>query len=42
MKVVDRLVNDIKLPNIGNLIRLHQIVIKELRIANENSYPHII
>lgn len=43
MKVINRLIRDVGLGNIGNVLRLHQIVLKELRICNdENSYADIM
>ena len=37
MKVITRLISDVGLTIISNPLRLHQIVLKELRIADEDS-----
>lgn len=42
MKVVTRIISDVGLPNVGQALRLHQIILKELRIANEQSYSAIL
>lgn len=36
MKVVGRILRDVGLPAVGSLMRLLQIVVKELRIANQD------
>jgi len=36
MKVVGRILRDVGLPGVGGLMRLLQIVVKELRIANQD------
>lgn len=33
MRVIHRLITEVGLPRIGNLHRLHQILVKELRVA---------
>ena len=42
MRVINRMIKDIGLERIGNLIRLHQILIKELRIAKPESVKEVI
>lgn len=42
MRVVSRMIKDIGLGSIGNLMRLHQILIKELRVASDQAIQGVI
>lgn len=42
MKVINRLIRDVGLDRVGNPVRLHQIVLKELRIGGEGGYGDVV